>query len=206
MEKAERHLNDHALSCPRTLELCLGKMGITSDDEGGSGTAAAHMYESESSSKENKNNAETSVRATKKKTGTTSSKKTLLSSSSRKRLPASPSSATPTPTLQPKASKKKRVKNESGFDTPLASKSRLGCVIDLTSPGSPMMVSPGVVVTRKKPIRKSSTCKCPEYRIVRFHVLFLRFLCIYAQHRQRQLDEMTRLIDARLKLKGDARL
>lgn len=50
--------------------------------------------------------------------------------------------------------------------------------------------------------REQTTCSCINYHIVRFQINFLKLLCTYAQMRQKQLDEMTRIIEARMKLKG----
>lgn len=127
---------------------------------------------------------------------------------SRKRVSQSPLSASPSSntnineTPKQKAAsgtKKRRIKLIRSSPISLTKK----------KPDSPMIISSPTIIAdllTPKATSSSSFCNCVEYRIIRFQIEFLRFLCLYARARQKQLDEMLRILEThKTKQKGESK-
>lgn len=187
MEKAEKYLNQHK-NCPKSLTL-----DIPIENE----------------NPKSKSSKSTTTRAGSKTTTSSKDQETLMKSKGKRMSNSPPPFDSPSPMdttpkqhqLKSKTAattgKRRRVKIASGT-TPLSK-----------TPSNLLVISPDTLSResaqqqqqqRRLPVQP--TCACVSYQIVRFQINFLKFLCTYAKMRQKQLDEMTQIIDARMKVKG----
>lgn len=179
MDKAEKYLNQHK-NCPKSLNL-----DIPIENEN-------------PKSKSSKSRAGTkTTKSSKDQETITKGKGKRLSNSPPPFDSPSPMDTTPKQQLKSKAAattgKRRRVKIGGTTKSPLNK-----------TPSNLMVISPDTSQesTQQRRLPAQPTCSCVSYQIVRFQINFLKFLCTYAKMRQKQLDEMTQIIDARMKIKG----